>query len=385
LGPAHPFNPSGEETVRKIILSTALLAALIVNCLAHADNDREKGKKSHSGHQITLAVMGDWPYGAPLFDASQLLINSVNSDPDVSLILHVGDIHSGSQPCTGAELSPVPAGSAPDYNLAVFQMFEQFTAPFVYTPGDNEWTDCHKTKEFRSGAPLNELASVRKVFFPNPGLTLGVNKKTVASQADKFDRDHPADTQFVENVMWEQKRVVFVTLNMPGSNNDGLTWTNGFTNEPARILEASQRTLANIRWLNAAFERAEEEHAKAVVIGLQADMWDPAALVPGGDGLSNYTLFVQELAALAGRFAKPVLLINGDSHVYGSDTPLADPNSATGKIHNTPAVPNLTRITVQGSTTAPAEWLRLIVDPESAEVFSWTNVTYCGAPATACP
>jgi hypothetical protein len=178
---------------------------------------------------------------------------------------------------------------------------------------------------------------------------------------------------------------VFATINMPGSNNDGLTWTNGFANEPARILEASQRTLADIRWLNAAFGRAEEEHAKAVVIGLQADMWDPAALVAGGDGLSNYTLFVQELAALTLRFGKPVLLINGDSHVFGSDTPLADPNSAAGKVHNTPAVPNLTRITVQGSTTAPAEWTRLGIDPESSQVFSWTNVAYCATPATVCP
>lgn len=371
--------------MKTLMLSAAVAAALFTTVAAHADNDKEKGAKPRSGHEFSIAVIGDWPYGGPLFNASQLLIDSINSDADVKLVLHVGDIHSGSQPCTGAGLSPLPAGAAPGYNAAVFAMFQKFADPLVYTPGDNEWTDCHKTKELKSGAPMNELAAVRGLFFANPGVTLGANPKYVASQAIEFDREHPADAQFVENVMWEQNRVVFAAIHMPGSNNDGIAWTNGFRDEAARIREASQRTLADIRWLNAAFTRAEREHAKAVVIGLQADMWDPEAAAVGGDGLTNYTLFVQELAALSLRFGKPVLLINGDSHVFGADKPLADPASAKGLIHNTPAVPNLTRITVQGSTTAPAEWLRLDIDPTSPTVFSWTNVPYCNTPAVGCP
>jgi hypothetical protein len=207
----------------------------------------------------------------------------------------------------------------------------------------------------------------------------------VLTQAARFDRRHPADAQFVENVMWQQSRVLFATVNMPGSNNDGLTWSAPFTNETARVREAAQRTGAAIRWLQVAFARAEQEEARAVVIGLQADMWDPAAFVAGGDGLYGYTLFVHELASLALHFGRPVLLINGDSHVFGSDRPLADPASATGMIHGAPAVPNLTRITVQGSTSAPAEWLRLTIDPNTPEVFSWQNVVYCNNPAVSCP
>jgi hypothetical protein len=65
-------------------------------------------------------------------------------------------------------------------------------------------------------------------------------------------------------------------------------------------------------------------------------MWDPAALEPGGDGLSGYTDFVKTLASLALSLNRSVLLINGDSHVYGTDRPLADPSSATGQIHGTP-------------------------------------------------
>jgi hypothetical protein len=368
--------------VKKFIASVACLSAALLPFATTADDG--KSGNSYSPGAFTLAVFGDWPYSQVLLDSARLLIDSVNSDPKVSLVLHVGDIHSGSMACTGAGLIPLPAGSVPAWNEQIFNLFEQFRDPFVYTPGDNEWTDCHKKKEFSSGAPLNELASVRSLFFRYPGFTLGGRKKPVSTQAIDFDRKHPGDAQFVENVMWEQGRVVFVTLNLPGSNNDGLPWTAPFTNESARAAEAAQRTLADIRWLDAAFDRAEEEHAKAMLIGIQADMWDPAALLAGGDGLDNYTIFVHELAQRSVRFGRPVLLINGDSHVFGVDQPLANPNSATGRIHGTQAVPNLTRITVQGSTTAPAEWLRLSVDPGSPRVFSWENVPYCTDPLSSC-
>jgi hypothetical protein len=90
------------------------------------------------------------------------------------------------------------------------------------------------------------------------------------------------------------------------------------------------------------------------------------------------------MANLSVRFGRPVLLLNGDSHVYGADHPLADPTSATGQIHHAVAAPNLTRITVQGSTTAPAEWLRLTIDPRTRDVFSWKNVPYCTNPTGSC-
>jgi len=370
--------------MKKLIASAAILAIALGPLAATADDDDE-AMDGRSQHPITLAVFGDWPYSTILLNSAQLLIDSINSDSKVSLVLHVGDIHSGSMPCTGAGLNPLPAGSVPDWNQGIFDLFERIRDPVVYTPGDNEWTDCHKKKEFSSGAPLNELAAVRGLFFAYPGATLGVQKRRVLTQAKRFNRVYPADAQFVENVMWQQSRVVFATVNMPGSNNDGLTWTAPFTDETARAREAAQRTGAAIRWLQAAFARAGEDDAKAVVVGLQADMWDPEALLPGGDGLGNYTLFVHELANRSLHFGRPVLLINGDSHVFGSDRPLADPGSATGKIHGAPAVPNLTRITVQGSTSAPAEWLRLTIDPHAPGVFSWENVVYCNNPTVSCP
>lgn len=363
----------------KKFFSAALLAAL---CAAQAPALAEERDEHEDSARKTIAVFGDWPYNKLLIDNAKLLIDSVNKDGDVSLVMHLGDIHSGSMPCTSAGILPPVPTSDPGYNQKIFSFFQQFKSPVVYTPGDNEWTDCHRTKEATS-APLNEIASIRTLFFARPGHTLGLTDKTVYTQAEKFDPNFPKDAQYVENVLWSDARVMFVTLNMPGSNNDKNAWTNGFEG-PAHQQEIADRTAAAIRWLNTAFQFAMRYRMKGVVIGIQADMWDRFAAAPGGDGLDGYTGFVNELARLSVAFGKPVLLLNGDSHIFTVDKPLADPSSATGQIHKTIPVPNLTRITVQGSTVAPAEWLKLTIDPRSANLFRWQNVPFCKDPLTSC-
>jgi hypothetical protein len=104
----------------------------------------------------------------------------------------------------------------------------------------------------------------------------------------------------------------------------------------------------------------------------QADMWD----VDGKDTshLANYEPIVSNLASHASAYGKPVLLLNGDSHLYRSDNPLVKASSCTGDAdvcagdawdsHPTYDVPNFHRIVVHGSTV-PLEWLRLTIDPRA--------------------
>ncbi len=368
--------------MRPSFAAAAALVAAFASAGSLADQDGNRGD-SDSLKPLTLAVFGDWPYSQYLLDNAHLLVNSVNNDRDVDLVVHVGDLHSGSMPCTSAGILPPIATSNPGWNQAVFHQFQQFDEPVVYTPGDNEWADCHKSKQFSSGGPLKELASVRSLFFAKPGTTLGRHERTVLSQADYFDAAFPADSQFVENVMWMQSKVVFVTLNVPGGSNDDKSgWSGIFADPTAQIQEAADRRAANLRWLQSAFAEAQQERARAVVVVVQADMWDPEALAAGGAGLDQYTPFVTKLADLSVSFGRPVLLLNGDTHLYRTDRPLADPTSSTGVIHHTQAVQNLTRIVVQGSINDPGEWLRLTIDPRTRNVFSWENVVYCTSPST---
>ena len=172
-----------------------------------------------SADPLTAAVFGDAPYGAAAsdtaaFDATPAFVDAVNHDSKVDLVGHVRDIHSGGQACTVA------------YDESIAGMWAAFKDPLVFTPGDNEWSDCQKTKELPGsefgGDPLQHLAAVRSIFFPRPGYTIGGRPKQVLSQAQVGTG---TDSNHAENVMWGQSRTVFVTLNIAGgSNNDADNW-----------------------------------------------------------------------------------------------------------------------------------------------------------------
>lgn len=349
----------------------------------------------------TIAVYGDAPYGTAAFNGTPAFIQNVNSDPDVGLVLHVGDIHSGSQQCTQT------------YDQAVFDMWTAYQDPLVYTPGDNEWSDCHKTKQFggtynpttgqinyltdpstglkafAGGNPVDNLALVRSMFFPTPGRSLGGAPIDVTSQALTGQRGNTADTNFVENVMWEQSDTLFVTLNIPGgSNNDTDPWWGAPVTQQQRD-EVAQRNAADLHWINDAFARAARDHVGAVVIGSQADMWD---IEDTAAHQTQYEPYIARIAQKTADFGKPVLMFNGDSHKYRSDNPLVEGSPCSGEAitncgidawthHPYYDVPNFHRVVVHGSTL-PLEWLKLTIDPgtdnpttgSSFGPFSWTRV-----------
>jgi len=303
---------------------------------------------------VDLAVLGDAPYGADqITDFPKLIADMSAATPAVAEVVHLGDIKNGSSRCDTS------------YFQYVLDNVNASSRPFLYTPGDNEWTDCHRAN---NGAydPLERLATLRSMFFPAPGLSLGVNRKQVLSQS------FFAGTEtFVENQLWLEAGTVFALLHVVGSNNSLLPWytddaTGTKMDDPARrTAEEAARAAAGVAWLDRAFAVAAQEGAAAVVVIMQADMWD-------GSATGGFDSTVQKLAASALAFGKPVLLIEGDSHVFKTDNPFASGDPLHGV--STP-VPNITRVVVQGSTTARlSEWMRLHVDPAATPPFSWTRV-----------
>jgi hypothetical protein len=351
-------------------LLLALLAATGTHpavASAHPESD---------GPSSTIAVYGDAPYGTTPTDTTQTdltpaFIATVNADPAVELVLHVGDIHSGKQFCTEA------------YDRAIFQLWKAFERPLVYVPGDNEWADCHKPGEgggvfnattgqidyvrdasgnpvdYAGGDPIANLALVRSIFFPRPGAALGGGHQPLLSQALAYDRRHPSDAAFVENVIFVKSDVLFVTLDLPGgSNNDSDVWYGASTVSPAQRAEIETRTGADLRWLDTAFSLADLLGVRAVVIQAQADMWDPEK---GAAHQAGYEPFVKSVADHTVAFARPVLMLNGDSHLFLSDNPFSSANPVN-VIHPGHDVPNFHRIVVHGSTL-PLEYLRLTITP----------------------
>jgi hypothetical protein len=379
--------------MRTRTLMAAAASATLCAATAVAGAAPGNAAPGHGNGSFTMAVYGDAPYGLTNADDSQTLatpafVDAVNADPDVSTVLHVGDIHSGKQFCTES------------YDRTIAGFWSRYADPLVFTPGDNEWTDCHKKNQgggtynaatgqidyvldgtgqpagYAKGDPLANLALVRSIFFAFPGHTLGSGTLSTLSQATFYDRRHPADAQYVENVIWERKGFLFVTVNVPGgSNNDTDPWY-GAPVTAAQQAESQQRTAADLRWLDLAFSLARLGRAQGVVVVEQADLWDLDFVTK--DHLTQFEPIVSGLADRIQAFGKPVLLLEGDSHIYRSDNPLQQGAPCTGDVfpgtttnvcsyddwntHPFYDVSNVHRVVVHGSTL-PLEYLRLTVTP----------------------
>jgi hypothetical protein len=269
---------------------------------------------------FAFGVFGDGPY--ELWEQGRyrrVLADVANAR--IAWLIHIGDLFA--EPCRDGryvdrarELATVPV-------------------PVIYTPGDNEWTDCWTY----GSDPLDRLAALRRIMFPIPDLSTGSNPLPLESQA--YD---PVFNDFPENVRWRRGGFVFATLHVVGSDN-GLERFRGRT--PASDQEAERRTRAALAWMAQTFDGARASGAKAVVLAFHAEV-----LEDDGRPREGYERFVPELVRLGAAFPGPVIAIHGDSHQHVVDRPFLD---AGGR-----AVDNITRIETFGSPDIG--WLRVVVD-----------------------
>jgi hypothetical protein len=314
------------------------------------------GCGSGSEGKVTIAVIGDTPYGDRQRSELPGLIAAINADPLVTRVVHLGDIKNGVDPCSD------------QYLAWMRRQLDAFADPVIYTPGDNEWTDCDR-QSAGGFVPTERLARIRRLFFSEPGRTIGERRMAVRTQA------HTRDFQpLVENVMWREAGVVFATVHVVGSNDDLRPWRLGPTGVESeaqrreRLAEYWFRVLGTQAWLDRAFDWAEATDAAGVVIAMHADMWHPEA--EGVDvAHDGYIPVVRRLAERSAGFGRPVLLICGDSHEWRVGQPLARGST----VHNVrTAAPNLQQIVVSGATTDV--WLRLTIDASAGRLFSFREV-----------
>ncbi|MEA3183652.1 MAG: hypothetical protein QOJ74_129 [Ilumatobacteraceae bacterium] len=334
--------------MKKTIAAALVLGGLVASTTAGGD---AHASPQHEG--FTFAVIGDIPYGAAQIANFPNVISQINADRDVRLVMHAGDIKSGSSLCTD------------EYFALIRSEFDQFVDPLVYTPGDNEWTDCHRANNGGYN-PLERLAAVRAEFFPVPGRTLGQHAVAVKSQNR---------IGFPENVMYDRADVAFGVVNLPGSNNSLVNWTGQTAPTAEQLAEVAARTSADLKLIKDTFAHAREEHSKAVVLMLQADMFDPTVANPSFADYSGFQPVVAAIAAESARFAKPVVLFNGDSHIFTQDHPLDAGSSWLSFYGVTTVAPNLTRVTVDGSTGVN-DWVKVTIDEHDPNVLSWVKVPF---------
>ncbi len=300
---------------------------------------------------FSFGLWGDMPYQKASDDPKiPALIKSINQS-DIAFSLYDGDIKDGSSKCTD------------DIYASALSMFGELKKPVVYVPGDNEWTDCHRINNGGYDG-LERLAYLRKTMFPT-AKSLGKQQMPLLHQGE-------AGEKFVENTRFSHRGIVFATLNVPGSNNNKILDEKDCTNKSARTAaqcEASnaeylERDAANVRWLQQAFQAAKDSKARGLVLVIQAD---PGFDLPETEDkdesqdarVSGYRNFINSLVSETEQFAGQVLLVHGDTHFFKMDKPLYNP----GKL-----LANLTRLQTFGSPQI--HWVRVTVDPKSAQVFT---------------
>jgi hypothetical protein len=257
-----------------------------------------------SGGSFQIGLIGDTGYTSDQESMLRRARSHMNTFP-LGFVIHDGDFKSGGSACTDSKFR-----SARD-------TFNGFNAPFIYTPGDNEWSDCSD--------PLGRLSFLRSVFFSS-SQSLGTSRITLTRQSG-----------YPENARWVRGNVVFATANLPGSNGTSPSSS-----------ETSARISADVKWINAAFDQAEQLGSPGVMIAWQDNPFGSAE--------------PKTLAALKSRaksFGKPVVLVHGDTHNFQINRPWGD-------------VPNFTRVETY-ATTQSDHWVLCTVDPSGSTVFSFSS------------
>ncbi|MCB1954353.1 MAG: metallophosphoesterase [Rhodocyclaceae bacterium] len=334
-----------QMTLPRLAAATLLACASLAS--AHADN----GERTFRDNQRVgaFALIGDTPYGTerePQFDR---VIDEINADRSIRFVLHTGDIKAGSERCDDALLQHR------------FDQFQRFDRPFIYTPGDNEWTDCHRNSN-GNYLPLERLDHLRTLFYPQPGMTTGTHPARVTTQADV-----PGFETFVENQLWHFAGAVMGTIHVVGSNNNLAPWnqidpTDTVANpRPDRIAEVAAREAAALAWIDTIFDTAEASDAAGVLVAMQAN---PNFELPAGDPeRAGFDAILERIATRAVVFARPVVIAHGDSHTFRMDMPLRAPTADGGE----EVLENVFRFENFGSQYV--HWVEVTVDPRDPNVF----------------
>lgn len=334
-----------------LALGTAVLTMACASVARAGDDDDDA---------YAIGLWGDLPYSSP---QATLGVPNLIADMNASRLrftVHDGDLKAGSgSPCD----DKLYADSLASFNA--------LSAPAMFTPGDNDWTDCDRASNGGYNA-RERLDRERAVFFATP---YSMGQRRLRQEVQGGQPCLGASGSYVacvENRRWTVGRVTFATLNVPGSCNN-LCDTNP---DPA---EFTARNQANIAWLQETFRVAVERRSLAIMLIAQANPgWDasdptrapvrdPRSLAQTDGQPDGYAEYLAALRAEVVAFRKPVAYVHGDSHYFRVDKPFLD---AGGR-----RLENFTRVETfgdnAGNGTNDVQWIRVTVDPRSREVFGF--------------
>jgi hypothetical protein len=335
----------------RVVLFSAFalaIAAGVTTDLAHAGGD--------SRGPYAIGLWGDLPYNSIQATVGvPNLIADMNSQKLVFTV-HDGDLKSGGSECTDAVY------------LQGLTYLNSLKGAAMFTPGDNDWTDCDRTAGYNS---LAQLDKERHVFF-STAFSQGQKPMKQEVQATPLCKGVSGEVPCVENRRWTFHGVTYMTLNVQGSCNN-------LCDVAPDADEYAARNAADIAWLRDTFAQAKANNSVAVMIVAQADpgfdgsdvtrapLRDPKTLAETDgqpDGFQEYLVALRDEVVA---FGKPVAYVHGDSHYLRIDKPF---QNALGQ-----RLENFTRVETFGdhqeNGNNDVHWLKVLVDPRTREVFAY--------------
>jgi hypothetical protein len=277
---------------------------------------------------FSFVALGDLPYGTDETAGVKYrqLITQINAlNPEFSI--HVGDFKAGSAVCSDEEFERQR------------KHLDLFKGALIYTPGDNDWTDCGR-KNNGSYDPRERLAKLRVQFF-KPDTSLGQKPLPVVTQAKVM----PEYSIYLENQRWQFSKTLFTTLHIVGSDNRFAP------NNVDADKEFRARDQANVAWINDAFRLAASQNLQTLVFAFQADVireMSGTGALP--DKTGYHASIEQTLLPLAKDFKGSVLIVHGDSHKFEFDQAF---------ILGSQVVKNVYRLEVPGAKTTGAVSIKI--------------------------
>ncbi|MRS99878.1 hypothetical protein GJQ57_14625 [Ralstonia pickettii] len=329
-------------TSRRLQCIALALAMLLPMAAAAAP----KGPKSANDapSTLTFSVIGNVPERAEDVASVRALLDTIDAEHP-AFVVHLGNLKGRDESCSDTLLE------------ARHDLLDSLIAPVIYIPGDHDWSDCQRPAA-GSFDPVERLLRLRELFYPDDN-TLGQRTMTVMRQSDqaKF-------RSYRENTRWTMSDVLFVTLNVPGDNNN-------YKTAGGRNGEYEDRLEANRQWLARAFAVARQRKMAGVVVMMQADPlfedgWERRRAPNLLDGLlrrrshDGYLALKRQLRALTRDYDGAVLLIHGASQTFMLDRPLKDEDGRPD--------PHVMRARSYGSPVLD-RWLEVSVTPGRTPLF----------------
>ncbi|MEY4644911.1 MAG: hypothetical protein RLZZ596_1742 [Pseudomonadota bacterium] len=299
---------------------------------------------------MSFGLFGDTPYSQWEREQLPAMLEAMGHE-GLAFAVHDGDIKNGSSVCSDQVF------------LDVLGVFRAAPLPLVYVPGDNEWTDCHRSNNGRYDS-AERLRKLRELFFQGDhALGQGRLKLTRQSEDSRY-------SEYRENVRWEMGGVLFVGLNLPGSDNN----YHGASRGSGPVAEFFARGAANHAWLAQSFALARHKKLAGVLLVIQGNPEFEAA--SAGQIKPGYRHFIEQLRAETQAFAGQVVLVHGDSHLQKIDQPLLDERAQA-------LVANFTRVETFGYPFMG--WIKGVVDLKDPKVFRFEPRRWHSASTSTSP